>query len=70
MVDCRGQALFAPQPYCQIVSWEVDTANVYDGSSFQHLVDEVTDQMSVLADTSFRKRDSHPPNLKIYPKGT
>ena len=54
----------------QIVSWEVDTANVYDGSSFQQLVDDVADQMLVLADTSFRKTDWHPTNLKICPKGT
>ena len=54
----------------QIVSWDVDTANVYDGSSFQHLVDEVADQMLVLADTSFRKTDWHPSNLKICPRGT
>ncbi|MCO6450903.1 MAG: hypothetical protein J5I90_08980, partial [Caldilineales bacterium] len=28
-----------------IVDWDVDTANVYDGSAFQHLVDAVADSL-------------------------
>jgi hypothetical protein len=52
-----------------IVDWDVDTANVYDGSAFQHLVDDVADKMLVLADTHFEKADWFPPNLKICPRG-
>ena len=52
-----------------IVAWDCDTANVYDGSAFQHLVDDVADQMLVLSDTSFEKADWHPTNLKICQRG-
>ena len=34
-----------------IVDWDRDTANVYDGSSFEHLVEGVRDEMVVFADT-------------------
>ncbi len=53
-----------------IVNWDVDTANVYDGSSFQHLVDDVAEVMLVFSDPHFRKEGWYPANLKICPKGT
>jgi hypothetical protein len=53
-----------------IVAWDVDTANVYDGTAFQHLVDAVAEQMLVFADTHFEKTAWNPPNLKICPRGT
>ncbi len=53
-----------------IVDWDVNTANVYDGSAFQQLVDAVAEQMLVFADSHFEKVDWHPPNLKICPRGT
>lgn len=53
-----------------IVDWDVDTANVYDGSAFQHLVDQVADAMLVFADPEFVKQGWQPTNLKICPKGT
>jgi hypothetical protein len=53
-----------------IVDWDVNTANVYDGSAFQHLVDAVADKMFVFADPHFEKKGWCPPNLKICPKGT
>ena len=34
----------------RIVNWDCDTANVHDGSHFQHLVDQVSDRMVVFAD--------------------
>ena len=52
-----------------IVSWACDTANVYDGSAFQQLVDEVADQMVVFADMSFDKKDWQPPNLRLCQRG-
>lgn len=53
-----------------IVNWDVATANVYDGTAFQTMVDDVAEAMLVLADEHFKKRDWHPTNLKICPRGT
>ena len=53
-----------------IVNWDVDTANVYDGSAFQYLVDDVAEVMLVFADPHFEKKDWNPTNLKICQKGT
>ena len=52
-----------------IVSWACDTANVYDGSAFQRLVDEVADRMVVFSDTAFEKVDWHPTNLRLCQRG-
>ena len=52
-----------------IVGWACDTANVYDGSAFQQLVDDVAEQMIVFADTGFRKLDWNPPNLRLCKRG-
>jgi hypothetical protein len=53
-----------------IVNWGCSTANVYDGSAFQALVDGVADEMVVFADPHFAKKDWHPTNLKVCPRGT
>lgn len=52
-----------------IVSWDCDTANVYDGSAFQHLVDDLADDMVIFADTGFEKKDWHPTNLRLCKRG-
>ena len=52
-----------------IVDWDCATANVYDGSCFQHIVDNVSQQMVVFADEGFAKVDWHPVNLRICPRG-
>ena len=52
-----------------IVNWDCDTANVYDGTAFQHLVDGVSDQMVVFADEGFAKVDWFPPNLRLCRRG-
>jgi hypothetical protein len=52
-----------------IVSWDCDTANVYDGSTFQRLVDDVADHMVVFSDTAFAKVDWHPTNLRLCKRG-
>ena len=52
-----------------VVSWDCDTANVYDGSAFQQLVDDVADQMVVFSDTGFEKSDWQPPNLRPCQRG-
>lgn len=52
-----------------VVGWACDTANVYDGSAFQDLVDSVADDMVVFSDTGFDKKDWHPTNLKLCKRG-
>jgi len=52
-----------------VVNWACDTANVYDGSAFQNLVDDVADQMVVFSDTGFEKSDWHPTNLRVCERG-
>ena len=53
----------------RIVDWECDTANVYDGSAFQHLVDKFRDDMVIFSDSGFTKNDWHPQNLRICQRG-
>jgi hypothetical protein len=52
-----------------IVDWEVDTANVYDGSAFQDLVERNASDMVLFSDEGFVKKDWHPDNLKICKRG-
>jgi hypothetical protein len=52
-----------------VVDWDCDTANVYDGTVFQHVVDGVTDKMIVFADEAFAKVDWHPDHLRICTRG-
>jgi hypothetical protein len=52
-----------------VVNWDCDTANVYDGSAFQHVVESVLDQMIVFADVSFAKKGWHPANLRLCNRG-
>jgi len=52
-----------------VVDWDCDTANVYDGSAFQHLVTGVAEEMVVFADVHFGKKGSNPPNLRLCRRG-
>ena len=52
-----------------IVDWDCDTANVYDGSAFQDIVDNVIGKMVVFSDTGFEKKDWHPSNLRLCQRG-
>ncbi|MEO1286717.1 MAG: transposase [Chloroflexota bacterium] len=52
-----------------VVDWDGDTANVYDGSAFQEMVDKVADEMLVFGDPHFVKKDWHPTNLKPCKRG-
>lgn len=52
-----------------IVEWDCDTANVYDGSAFQHLVDPFEERMIIFADTGFDKVEWHPANLRLCKRG-
>ena len=48
-----------------VVDWDCDTANVYDGSAFLHLVDDVAQDMVVFADVHSGKKDWNPPKPVI-----
>jgi hypothetical protein len=52
-----------------IIAWDCDTANVYDGSAFQHVVDHVAGQTVVFADMGFDKKDWHPDHLRLCQRG-
>jgi hypothetical protein len=52
-----------------IVDWDVDTANVYDGSAFQDIVDRNAPFMVIFSDEGFQKKDWHPDNLRICHAG-
>ena len=52
-----------------VVDWDCDTANVYDGSAFQKIVDGVADQMVVFADDGLDQLDWQPENLKVGQRG-
>ena len=48
-----------------IVDWDVTTANEYDGTAFQDLVDRNAPHMVIFADMGFAKKDWHPANLRL-----
>jgi hypothetical protein len=52
-----------------IVAWDCDTANVYDGSAFQPLVDQFQDEMLLFSDMGFEKLDWQPTNLRLCRRG-
>jgi hypothetical protein len=52
-----------------IVDWDADTANVYDGTAFQDLVNRNADFMALFSDEGFEKKDWQPENLKICKAG-
>lgn len=52
-----------------VVGWDCDTANVYDGSAFQHVVEAVEDEMVVFADAGFAKKGWEPVNLRTCQRG-
>ena len=52
-----------------VVDWDCDTANVYDGSALEHIVDSVADEMVVFADEGFDKVDGFPSNLRLCKRG-
>jgi len=53
----------------EIVAWEYDTANVYDGTAFQELVDALADDMVIFSDTHFVKKGWEPTNLRPCERG-
>jgi len=53
----------------EIVAWNYDTANVYDGTAFQDLVDDLADDMVIFSDTHFVKDGWEPTNLRPCQRG-
>ena len=53
-----------------IVDWDVATANVYDGTAFQEIVDRNEPYMALFSDEGFEKKDWLPGNLKICKAGS
>lgn len=64
-----GKVCFVLDHLGRIVDWECDTANVHDGSAFQHLVDKFADDMVIFSDAGFAKVDWHPTNLRLCQRG-
>lgn len=64
-----GKLCFVLDHLGRIVDWECDTANVYDGSAFQHLVDKFKHDSVIFSDTGFTKQDWHPTNLRLCQRG-
>jgi len=52
-----------------IVDWDVDTANVYDGTAFQEIVNRHAPYMVIFADEGFAKKEWLPDNLNICQRG-
>lgn len=52
-----------------VIDWDCDTANVYDGSAFQHVVDGVAGETVVFADTGFAKKGWLPNHLRLCLRG-
>ena len=71
--NCRwivgGKLCFLLDHLGRVVDWECDTANVYDGSAFQHLVEKFRHEMVIFADTGFAKTDWQPTNLRLCQRG-
>ena len=52
-----------------VVGWDCATANAYDGSTFQEVVEAVEEEMVVFADTGFKKKGWCPENLRLCQRG-
>ena len=64
-----GKLCFVLNHLGLIVDWDVDTANVYDGSAFQEVAERNAAQMVLFSDEGFVKKDWHPENVRICQRG-
>lgn len=64
-----GKLCFVLNHLGQIVDWDCATANVYDGSAFQRLVDKFKHDMVIFSDAGWEKVDWQPTNLRICQRG-
>jgi hypothetical protein len=52
-----------------VIDWDVDTANVYDGSAFREITECNAAKMVLFSDEGFVRWDWHPENLNTCPRG-
>jgi hypothetical protein len=64
-----GKLCFVVNHIGLVVDWDVDTANVYDGTAFQDIAERNAENMVVFVDEGFVKKDWHPDNLRICKRG-
>ena len=64
-----GKLCFVLNHLGLIVDWDVDTANVYDGSAFQEIAERNAARMVLFSDEGFVKQDWHPENVRICHRG-
>lgn len=64
-----GKLCFVLNHLGLITAWDCDTANVHDGSAFQHLVEQFKARMIIFADVGFRKVGWQPDNLRLCQRG-
>lgn len=64
-----GKLCFVLNHLGLIVAWDCDTANAYDGSVFQTIVEQFEETMVIFADTGWDKIDWHPTNLRLCKRG-
>jgi hypothetical protein len=64
-----GKLCFVLNQLGLIVAWDCDTANVYDGSAFQTIVEQFADEMIIFSDMGWEKKDWHPANLRLCKRG-
>jgi hypothetical protein len=64
-----GKLCFVLNHLGLIVDWEVDTANLYDGSAFQEVAERNAAKMVVFTDEGFVKKGWHPDNVRICQRG-
>lgn len=64
-----GKLCFVLNHLGLIVDWDVDTANVYDGSAFQEIAERNAVRMVLFSDEGFVKQDWHPENVRICQRG-
>jgi hypothetical protein len=64
-----GKLCFVLNHIGLVVDWDVDTANVYDGTAFQGIAERNAENMVVFVDEGFVKKDWHPDNLAICKRG-
>jgi hypothetical protein len=64
-----GKLCFVLNHLGLIVAWDCDTANVYDGSAFQALVNRFEEEMVLFSDMGWEKRDWQPDNLRLCQRG-
>ena len=64
-----GKLCFVLNNIGLIVDWDVDTANVYDGSAFQEITERNAKIMVIFTDEGFVKVDWNPENIRICERG-